>query len=162
MIFQKALFGAAAMLGALIFTPADASAGDYCREYTRTVYIGGRSQEAYGTACQQPNGDWMIVDEDLGANIPGNQGRINYVIQDRTNVVVPNRTTYVYPGTTVRTYHYVPRNTVVYYGNPFDRRYYKPKHYDRRDWDRYDRGWRGHDRHDRHDHHGRGRGHDRD
>lgn len=42
---------------------------DYCREYTRTVYIGNRQQEAYGTACLQPNGDWKIVDEDDGRRI---------------------------------------------------------------------------------------------
>ena len=28
------------------------------REYTTTVRIGGRDQEAYGTACLQPDGSW--------------------------------------------------------------------------------------------------------
>lgn len=31
-----------------------------CREYTQTVYIEGRSQQAYGTACRQPDGSWQI------------------------------------------------------------------------------------------------------
>ena len=37
-----------------------ASAGQYCREYRQTVVIGGREQEAYGTACRQPDGSWLI------------------------------------------------------------------------------------------------------
>jgi surface antigen len=37
------------------------SSGAYCREYKQTVVIDGRSEEAYGTACQQPDGTWRIV-----------------------------------------------------------------------------------------------------
>lgn len=37
------------------------SSGQYCREFTQTVNIGGRSEEAYGTACRQPDGSWQIV-----------------------------------------------------------------------------------------------------
>lgn len=36
--------------------------GDYCREYTSQVKIGGKLQQAYGTACRQPDGSWRIVD----------------------------------------------------------------------------------------------------
>jgi surface antigen len=35
--------------------------GEYCREYTHTVNIGGKVQEAYGTACRKPNGMWHII-----------------------------------------------------------------------------------------------------
>lgn len=35
-------------------------AGEYCREYRQTVMIGGQQQEAYGTACRQPDGSWLI------------------------------------------------------------------------------------------------------
>jgi len=35
--------------------------GRYCREYQTTVTIGGQQQEAYGTACRQPDGSWQIV-----------------------------------------------------------------------------------------------------
>lgn len=35
--------------------------GQYCREFTQTVTIGGKSEEAYGTACRQPDGTWKIV-----------------------------------------------------------------------------------------------------
>jgi surface antigen len=30
----------------------------YCREYTTTVVIGGRSERAYGEACREPDGTW--------------------------------------------------------------------------------------------------------
>jgi hypothetical protein len=33
-----------------------------CREFTQKVTIGGRTQYAYGTACQTRDGDWSIVD----------------------------------------------------------------------------------------------------
>lgn len=34
--------------------------GQYCREYRQTVIVGGRKQDAYGTACRQPDGSWII------------------------------------------------------------------------------------------------------
>lgn len=37
------------------------SSGSYCREFQQTVYIGGKEESAYGTACQQPDGTWQIV-----------------------------------------------------------------------------------------------------
>ena len=36
-------------------------AGQYCREYTTQVLVGGRRQEAYGLACRQPDGAWEVV-----------------------------------------------------------------------------------------------------
>jgi hypothetical protein len=42
-------------------TPAQLDdSGQYCREYTRDVIVGGRVQSSYGTACLQPDGDWEI------------------------------------------------------------------------------------------------------
>jgi surface antigen len=38
------------------------STGQYCREFTQTVTIGGRTQEAFGKACRQPDGAWRIVE----------------------------------------------------------------------------------------------------
>lgn len=35
--------------------------GQYCREFTQTIYIGGKPEEGYGTACRQPDGSWKIV-----------------------------------------------------------------------------------------------------
>lgn len=37
------------------------SQGQYCREYQQTVTVGGERQDAYGTACRQPDGSWKIV-----------------------------------------------------------------------------------------------------
>jgi surface antigen len=34
---------------------------EYCREFQQTVVIGGEREQAYGRACQQPDGDWKIV-----------------------------------------------------------------------------------------------------
>jgi surface antigen len=35
--------------------------GTPCREFTSTVLIGGKEQQAYGTACRQADGSWKIV-----------------------------------------------------------------------------------------------------
>ncbi len=35
--------------------------GQYCREYIQKVMIAGREQQAYGTACRQPDGTWKII-----------------------------------------------------------------------------------------------------
>jgi surface antigen len=35
--------------------------GQYCREYTQTITVGGERQQSYGTACRQPDGSWKIV-----------------------------------------------------------------------------------------------------
>ena len=37
------------------------SDGRYCREYQQTVVIDGQTQNAYGTACRQPDGSWQVV-----------------------------------------------------------------------------------------------------
>ncbi len=39
------------------------SSGSYCREFQQTVTIGGQTEQAYGTACRQPDGSWQIVDQ---------------------------------------------------------------------------------------------------
>ena len=36
------------------------ASGQYCREYTQTVVVAGEKQQAYGTACRQPDGSWQI------------------------------------------------------------------------------------------------------
>lgn len=35
--------------------------GAYCREFSQTIYVGGRAQAATGRACLQPDGTWKIV-----------------------------------------------------------------------------------------------------
>ncbi len=34
--------------------------GQYCREYRTQVEVGNQVEEAYGTACRQPDGSWQI------------------------------------------------------------------------------------------------------
>jgi surface antigen len=35
--------------------------GNYCREYQQTITVGGKRQQAYGTACRQADGSWKII-----------------------------------------------------------------------------------------------------
>ena len=35
--------------------------GTVCREFMKTVTIGGEKQQAYGTACRQADGSWRII-----------------------------------------------------------------------------------------------------
>lgn len=38
------------------------SQGQYCREYTQTIVVGGRKEEGFGRACRQPDGSWQIIE----------------------------------------------------------------------------------------------------
>lgn len=35
--------------------------GRVCREYQQTIYVGGKQESGYGTACQQTDGSWKVV-----------------------------------------------------------------------------------------------------
>lgn len=35
--------------------------GQYCREYSQTITVGGQKQQGYGKACRQPDGTWQMV-----------------------------------------------------------------------------------------------------
>ena len=39
------------------------TSGQYCREYSQTITVGGKTQQGYGTACRQPDGTWQIVSQ---------------------------------------------------------------------------------------------------
>jgi surface antigen len=39
----------------------EGASGQHCREFQQTVTVGGKTEEAYGTACRQPDGSWKIV-----------------------------------------------------------------------------------------------------
>jgi hypothetical protein len=41
--------------------PAVARQQPYCREYQKTVIIGGQPQPGFGTACMQPDGSWKAI-----------------------------------------------------------------------------------------------------
>lgn len=36
--------------------------GDYCREYSQTITVGGKKERAYGRACRQADGTWRVVE----------------------------------------------------------------------------------------------------
>ena len=36
------------------------TSGRYCREFQQSVVIGGQNEQAYGVACQQPDGSWEV------------------------------------------------------------------------------------------------------
>jgi len=40
------------------------TSGRYCREFLQEVSIGGRKEQAYGTACRQPDGSWEVISVD--------------------------------------------------------------------------------------------------
>jgi hypothetical protein len=40
------------------------SDGRQCREFQQQVTIGGQDEDAYGTACLQPDGSWQVVNDD--------------------------------------------------------------------------------------------------
>jgi surface antigen len=47
--------------GTITPQPAFQRNGTFCREYTQTITVGGRTEEGVGTACRQPDGSWRIV-----------------------------------------------------------------------------------------------------
>ncbi len=34
--------------------------GQYCREYTQDITVGGEKHQSHGTACRQPDGSWKV------------------------------------------------------------------------------------------------------
>lgn len=40
------------------------TSGRYCREFQQRVTIGGKTEEAYGTACRAPDGAWEVISVD--------------------------------------------------------------------------------------------------
>ena len=37
------------------------ASGQTCREFQQTIIVGGRTENAFGTACRQSDGSWRIV-----------------------------------------------------------------------------------------------------
>lgn len=35
--------------------------GAYCREFTQTINVSGRNEQAFGTACRQADGTWKVT-----------------------------------------------------------------------------------------------------
>lgn len=47
--------------GTITPTKTYEKSGRYCREYTQTINVGGKTEKGYGTACRQPDGSWEVV-----------------------------------------------------------------------------------------------------
>jgi hypothetical protein len=140
------------------FGAAEVRAEEYCREYTKNVYIGGRTEQAYGTACYRPDGSWEIVDLE-GSDYGRNQVR-DVMYQDLQNdyrrtpyreVVVRERYSKPYYSHYKKANYYEP---IVFNFGYRDRdhdrdKYYKKQKYNKAKYNRHDRhhdrGRRGHD-----------------
>ncbi len=140
---------AGAFLAPLAFAH-EAQARDYCREYQKSVSINGHRESGYGTACQQPDGSWMIVSS------RGDVDPFDALRARNVNIIAQHQPVYFSYGPRFRPvtyYAYAPR---PYY------RHYRPGFYFG-----ISQGWRDHDRRDRgHDnrghHNGRQGNHDHD
>lgn len=62
---------------AVVAVPSPAAA-PRCREFDTVVTIAGRPQQAFGTACLQPDGSWKVVQ-----SMPG-QSQRSYVVLPQT------------------------------------------------------------------------------
>jgi hypothetical protein len=59
---MKRKFILVAALAALpLISPGKAEAREYCREYTKTIRIGGQVEIGYGQACKRGGDTWEIV-----------------------------------------------------------------------------------------------------
>lgn len=157
-----------------------AAAQDYCREFTNTIILHGKPQQAFGTSCLQPDGSWRIVStgepRSLGA-VPG-----GYAVAPQpsypTAHYVPTR--HVEPQRVIHEHiyhepepsavrilfnslHIIGHSSHGYGGHHYDyKRHYKHKrrHYDAHHGYSRRHHWRD-DRHSyhKHKHHGRDHGH---
>ena len=88
---KRSLLGIAALLSLAGTAHAQyyptAATTPYCREFTKTVAIGGRIQPAYGRACYQPDGSWQIVSDDIPTAQP-----VQYYPAQNQVVYVPQPT----------------------------------------------------------------------
>ena len=90
--------------------------GTYCREYQQMVIVGGQRQNSYGTACQQPDGDWKILPSDVQS-----QATMNTTIEYIEEPVFISQPVYMAPPPVYyqpRPY-YGPRSYPYAYGSGF-------------------------------------------
>lgn len=50
--------------------------GQPCREFIKTIIIGEKEEQGYGTACRQPDGSWQIVSAQQPASPPPQPGTV--------------------------------------------------------------------------------------
>lgn len=140
---KKTLFAIPMILSGVLAMSSEASAlgytnNDYCREYTRTIYVGGQAQQGYGTACQQPDGSWKIISGDgVGQSIAP-----SYIIeQPVVYYQEPPRNVYR------TTRYYAPRDSYTSLSISFgDNDGWRDRKHRGRDWHGRGHGHRDHDR----------------
>ncbi len=140
----KTIFLAGVVLAAPFVLPHTAQAGhggDYCREYTKSIRVGGRLESGYGQACRQPDGSWLIV------SLQGNIDPFEKLYRSAREVNWAPEIQY----RNHRHRYYQP--VEYHYPCPIHDRHRPPGHAYGHDWKR--------DWHDRHDDHNDDRHHDR-
>jgi len=127
----------------------------YCREYSETFQIGGRTQQGYGTACLQPDGSWQKQDSTINESFESQKQNVVYVI-DRQPVEIYRP--YYRPAPVYSTYGYAQPSTFfsVSLGNDYGYRSRPNYYYHNRG---YYNNHRGHDN-GWNDNRGHGRGND--
>lgn len=67
------------------FAGQSMAAEPYCREYTRTIKVGGEKQVGYGTACMQRDGTWRIVSEAEPVKVKKakKKKKVKYVVKEK-------------------------------------------------------------------------------
>ncbi len=140
MLIKTLKMGAFALI--LLSWAGEAQAREYCREYQKTIYVGGKAVEGYGTACRQEDGAWEI------SKLKGSdraQTKVREYIVDDLNrqgareIIVVNEPRYYNPPpvVVVRDYSGYPRGYSKYHHNKNfywthngrdARHYYKNKH----------------------------------
>ena len=105
---------------------------EYCREFTQTIEVGGKKEEGYGTACQQPDGSWKVVEE---SGLGSDEGESVYTVENKRIYVEPS-TTFIYERDYYRPHYrpyYRPQIGVVYvypsHRNYNSRHYRSNRHY---------------------------------
>lgn len=149
----------AGIAGGVVLIASAASAEEYCREYSRNVVVGGRTQEAYGTACQRPDGSWQIMSESgVGGQSVSSQpaflayeNNVGRAVHTQPATVVVERDPswrWLTPLAFALTLNALVDHPQVHYYRP---RYHHWRHDD-------DHHYRKSSRYKYRDHHGRGRG----
>ncbi len=154
----KTGFLAGALMSPLMFA-GNADAAGYCREYQKSIRVGGHTESGYGTACMQPDGSWMITDT------RGSVDPFDDLREQNVTLVAAEQPVY---------YRYGPSYHPVTYYAPVRRQYYYRDNdpdivlYFGNGRSKWNNGWQSrwnrHDRWDRHDdrrdndHHDRDRG----
>jgi hypothetical protein len=98
------------------------AAGQPCREFQRTIIIGGREERGYGTACRQPDGTWHTVATQRAA-APVERRTTVYVREAPRSYYYPTYRSYPYGYYPYRSYpygYYAPWGYGYPYWYPFN------------------------------------------